>query len=393
MRASLHSTVLIITTLTSIASPVFAEEASDASPTYRMSYQDGFQLQSSDANYLLRLQGHLQARYTYNFLKDAEDTHTFAVQRGELRMEGNVYRPTLTYALEMSLSTRNAATTTAVCTNAACTTTANAITTASNSGIATLNDYFLDWQPIRAIGVRAGQFKVPFLLQELTSPMKQQFVDHALATDTFTLARDVGVNLHGALFDSHLRYAVFAMNGDGANSLNRNKSFMIGTRVDVAILGEYAPTESDVGESDTPQLGIGAAYVFNRPNAALQNSTLPAGVRASLATVDAGFKYRGFSANASGLYGHSYGGTNLTNWGFNGQAGYCILPHRLEIAARVDGVHFGNGTPSQYEYSGGVNYYVRGHNLKIQTDYALLHNLRGSGVTDHRIRTQWQVIF
>ena len=52
-----------------------------------------------------------------------------------------------------------------------------------------------------------------------------------------------------------------------------------------------------------------------------------------------------------------------------------------------------NAVANQYEYATGLNYYVKGHVLKFQTDYTFLMNTRGLNLNDHRIRTQAQLVF
>lgn len=373
-----------------MVSVVWADEAKEGITT---GYKDGFFLETADGNNRLHLQGRLQVRFAYNVLEAAGDNHGVAVQRGKVKLEGHVYRKNIRYGLQVNFATRNAATTTAVCTNAACTTTANAVTAESTTGLGVLEDYYLDWVPIAAFGIKAGQYKVPFLIQELTSSGKQQFVDRSLATGFFNLARDLGVTLHGELFRKRLSYAVFVMNGDGINTINRNKSYLTGLRLEVPILGAYDSAEADPGDSETPQLGVGLAYAFNKAGGATQNGTIAAGTKASAATLDVGFKYRGLSLHGAGMYGRDHGGAAVTNWGYYAQAGSFVLPRHLEVAGRASGAIFKGPTRNQYEYAVGLNYFVKGHALKLQTDYALLLNARGQGLTDHRIRTQAQVVF
>lgn len=376
-----------------LSGTAFAEEAAKEAPSIKVGYKDGLFVESADGNNRVHLQGRLQTRFTFNALESADNNHSFAVQRGKIKLEGHVYRTNIRYGFQMNLATRNAATTTAVCTNAACTTTANAVTAESTTGTATLEDYYLDWMPIAEFGIKAGQYKVPFLIQELTSSGKQQFVDRSLATGFFNFARDLGVTLHGELFGGKMNYAAFVMNGDGINTINRNKNYLTGLRLEAPILGGYEYSEADVGHAEEPQLGVGLAYAYNRSASAAQNGTIAANTRASAATADIGFKFRGWSFHGAGMYGRDHGGAGVTNWGYYGQAGYFVLPKHLEVAVRSSGAIFKGVTRNQYEYSAGLNYFIKGHSLKLQTDYALLLNARGQNLNDHRFRTQMQVVF
>lgn len=391
-RSRCWSTILVLCAwgVAGTVSVAFADEAKEGITT---GYKDGFFLETADGNHRLFLQGLLQTRFTYLANQSATDSTTFAVHKGELRLKGHFYRPTLKYGLQIGVATRNAATTAAVCANAGCTTTVNAVTGETTTGLVALDDYFLDWSPIAAIGIKAGQFKVPFLAQELVPQDQVQMVDRSLAHGVFTFGRDLGVSLYGRLVHDHLRYNFFVMNGDGVNTLNRDTSYLAGARIDLPLLGDHGYGEGDVGYSEHPQLSAGVAYVLNRAGAATQGGSVAAGVRASSATADLYFKQKGVSFHGAGIFGRSHTGAAITNWGWHAQAGYCVIPRHLELVARWSGVVFTGATPNQYEYAGGVNYYVKGHRLKLVSDYALLRNVRGQGLTDHRIRTQAQVVF
>lgn len=355
---------------------------------------DGLHVDSADGNYTLLLQNRVAMRFTYNALgMGAADNNTFSIPRGEVRLEGNVFSKKLKYGFEFNLATRDAAKTATVCTNAACTSTAAAVTTESTTGFAVLNDFYADWIATDYFGIEFGQFKAPFLMQQLTSSTKQQFVDRSLSTGFFDLGRDIGVAIHGNILNYHASYSLFGMNGDGANAINKNQGLLLGARVEVPILGTYKPLESDVDYSETPNFGVGAAYAYNERGSSFENGTIAAGIKASHLTLDAGYKYHGISFQGAGMYSRTNEGTQLSNWGYNAQAGYFIIPKHLELAAKYSGAVFIGAVANQYEYSGAVNYFVKGHPIKLQMDYAALRNVNAVGRTDHRFRTQLQVIF
>ena len=360
---------------------------------WRFQYKVGDGLKMGDGNNQIHLQGRVQGRFTYNALEGVADNDTFAIQRGKIKIEGITLEKKLKFGFQMNLATRNRATTTAVCTNAGCTSTANAVTAESTTGLATLEDYYVDYVPYDFFGIKVGQFKVPFLMQELTSSGKQQFVDRSLSTGVFNLGRDIGVSFHGDIFNYHANYNIFAMNGDGGNTINRNQSVMVGTRVEVPILGKYAPSESDVDYSEEPDLGLGLAGAFNELGSAAQNATIADGTKTATGTLDVGYKYKGFSLQGAGMITRALDTAKLTNWGYNAQAGYFLVPKEFEVAGRAAGVVFSNAVTNQYEYALGLNYFIKGHGIKLQTDYALLMNNRELNLNDHRVRTQVQVVF
>lgn len=331
-------------------------------------YKDGFYLESADGKNTLHLQGRVQARFTYNGREGAGDTSTFAIQRGKITFDGNVLEKNLLYKFQMNMATRSA-----------------------NAGLATLEDFYFDWIANEFLGVRFGQFKVPFLMQELVSSGKQEFVDRSLATGTFNLSRDLGLAIHGELFNYHLGYSLFAMNGDGANNFDSNQAMLTGVRFEVPILGVPKYSEADVDYSEEQSLGLGAAYVFNEALAAIQGS-IAARTKVSHMTGDLTYKYKGLFLTTAGMATTTHEGTKITNYGYYVQGGYFIIPRNLEVALKESSSFF-QTLPNQYEHSIALNYFFKKHTVKLQTDYAFLKNNRGQGLNDNRIRTQMQVVF
>ncbi len=370
------------------SSEVLAEEEG-----MRASYKVGDGLKIGDGNNLIHLQGRVQGRFTYNALESAPDNDTWAIQRGRIKIEGFTLERKLKFGFQMDLSTKSGAKTADVCADAACTETVKAVTSESTSGQATLLDYYIDWVPTNYIGIKVGQFKVPYLMQQLTSSGKQQFVDRSSSTDFFDLKRDLGITFHGDIIEDRLNYAVFAMNGDGINTINKNQSMMVGTRLELPIVGEYKTSESDTDHSESPNAGVGIAYAFNDLGSAVQVGTIAAGTKTSNGTLDAGVKYKGFSAQGAAMVSRAHDSPGLTNWGYNAQVGYFLIPKIFEVALRGAGTIFSNAVANQYEYAVALNYFIKGHGFKIQTDYAVLMNPRGLNLNDHRVRTQAQLIF
>ena len=368
----------------------FAAEAEAVQASYKVG--EGLKIGNETSQIAIKTM--LQSRFTYEGLEGAPNTDTFAVQKGEIKAEGYVMEKKLRFGLGLNVATRSRATTTAVCTNAGCTSTANAVTAESTSGLDTLNDFYFDWVPTsQNFGIKGGQYKVPFLMQELTSSVKQQFVDRAIATDPFNFKRDLGITFHGSVMESPLTYAVFVMNGDGANTINRNKSVLTGVRFELPILGTYVASESDTEYSENHNLGVGAAYAFNEAAAAVQAGTIAADTKANHGTLDVGYKYQGWSFQGAGMLTKTMEGASVTNYGYNAQVGKFLIPKHLEVAARADGLIFDGAAANQYEYSTGLNYFIVGHGIKLQSDYAVLLNSRGQDLNDHRIRVQMQVVF
>lgn len=365
---------LTIVVLLAAVSGLQADEGEQKEKPFKIGYKfgKGLTFESAKGDYSLTLSAHLQGRFTHNALESAADNNTFAIQRGKIRLEGNVFDKTVKYGFQMDLSTRT-------------------------GGTATLDDYYIDWVPSNYFGIKFGQYKVHFLMQELVADSKLQFIDRSLSTGFFDLRRDIGMTIHGDIVKDKVNYAVFALNGDGANTFNTNQGIMGGARLEYAIVGTYDRSEPDVENSEKPNVGIGAAYVFhdslNSTGGMSQSATIPVGTKSSMATFDMGVKYRGFSFRGAGMYTHAHEGVDVTNIGYNAQFGYFVVPKKFEVAVGHGVVFFDDATPNQYEYVGGVDYFIKGYPLRVHADYGFIMNNRGLNLNDHRFRTQMQVIF
>jgi hypothetical protein len=168
------------------------------------------------------------------------------------------------------------------------------------------------------------------------------------------------------------------------------------------ILKPYGYLESSPTPVVDPQLSLGIAAAFNPVDDGSGFQNVMPGDRTTNVTIDGGFRYQGLSFQAAGYYrrnnferlsdiGH--------DWGYYGQVGY-YLTERLELAGRVSGVDFqfanNLGTRGDVrEYMSGVNYYLYGHNVKLQVDYSYLDGdpFIGRSTSDHRFRVQTQVLF
>ena len=79
-------------------------------------------------------------------------------------------------------------------------------------------DAFINIRRVRAAQVQAGQFKIPFGLEETTSGTSLDFIYRSLVSTRLAPGRDNGVMLHGRLAGRALGYeiGVFAHDGDNA---------------------------------------------------------------------------------------------------------------------------------------------------------------------------------
>jgi len=80
-------------------------------------------------------------------------------------------------------------------------------------------DVFADVRITRALQVRAGHFKVPFSLEQLTSATELDFIARAAAVSELSPSRDLGVMLHGRVAQRALKYEAGLFEADGTTRL------------------------------------------------------------------------------------------------------------------------------------------------------------------------------
>ena len=79
-------------------------------------------------------------------------------------------------------------------------------------------DVFVNLRYLRDFQIRAGKFKIPFGLEQLTSPTELDFIFRSRISDHLAPARDIGITAHGRLFRRGLNYEAGAFREDGENA-------------------------------------------------------------------------------------------------------------------------------------------------------------------------------
>lgn len=153
--------------------------------------KEGFFLKSADGAFQLKLRGLVQADGRF-FIDDLEQpgTNSFRIRRARPILEGTVFR-----YFDFRLMTD------------------------FGEGQTVLQDAYLDFRYWPQVRLRAGKFKSPIGLERLQSATDLLFVERAFPT-SLAPNRDVGVQLHGDVWDGAITYAVGVFNGvpDGGSS-------------------------------------------------------------------------------------------------------------------------------------------------------------------------------
>jgi phosphate-selective porin OprO/OprP len=366
----------------------------------------GFTFTSPDARFQLSLGGRGQIQYQYLDKDDvnapAQDSSVWRIRRFKVYMGGYAFTKNLTYRVQADLS---------------------------KSGSAQmLDDAWFNYRFVDEAQLQAGQFKMPFSRGELTSDGALQFVDRANAVDAFKPSYDIGAMAQGKTVGGKLAYNAGIVNGTGQSGTRTTNSGAWAVRLVLNPFGEMPYSEADLGNTPSPLLSLGAGYFANtlkrNANATFldaTSSTPPyAGTsgwlgkaaantaifdnteRVDVGTYgfDAAFKWRGFSAQGEYFGGNAEGqtgGGTVHSRGYYAQAGYFLLPKRLEVAARYSSVDPNRDAfqDLQVEVTGAVSYYFEGHNLKLQGDYTNIHKqVAGKQATDDKqMRVQAQLAF
>ena len=91
-------------------------------------------------------------------------------------------------------------------------------------------DVYANYQQFDSVQVQGGKFKLPFSLDENTSPTNLDFVYRSLAARVLAPGRDRGVMVHGRLLDRIVRYELGLFDQDGRNARSQNPARVSGER-------------------------------------------------------------------------------------------------------------------------------------------------------------------
>lgn len=392
-----------------------------------MGYQNGFYLKSPDDKFSLKASGLLQFRYSLEDFDDSQDKSSFQIHRGRLKFAGNAFNPDLKYMMQME--TRSTG-------------------TKDGSNAVELLDFFADYTKYEKLKFRIGQWKVPFNTQFMTSASKLQFVNRSEADDEFNLGRQIGVMAYGDVLDNKLEYFAGVWNGNFRNEKrnDNNEHLWIG-RVAFHPLdhfyghpkddmsheghtkhyGHYEDVGGDFEYSNEPALLIAASAAFDSVDdfkAELEKSgeaeEAAAGFKApglvfepvsepahvdegdevdvTRLVAELGFKYKGFSFLTEYYWRktHGYLDANLLDQGFFAQAGYFLIPKKLEVAGRYSLVDYDNELEIDAirETTLGVNYFLSAHRHKVQFNTIRIDEEEGNEDNiNYNYVIQYQMLF
>jgi len=118
-------------------------------------------------------------------------------------------------------------------------------------------DVFANYHQFDVVQVQGGKFKLPFSLDENTSPANLDFVFRSLAANQLAPGRDIGVMVHGRVVNRKIRYELGSFDHDGRNGRTRNLERVYGDR---AIAGRVTAQPFRGTKSIGEDLQVGVAF-------------------------------------------------------------------------------------------------------------------------------------
>jgi len=332
---------------------------------FDVSWKDGKTTVKTE-NAQLALSNRLQVCWTETDPEGASSKGSFRIRRFKTKLEGWVYSKNLSYELQVNWP--------------------------DSQPLEDANITY-NFTGSKQFTLKAGQFKVPFGRQELTSSGSQQFVDRSIVSTEFAKGRDIGLELGSQLFQGKLDLRVGIFNGAGRNvTTNDNNKYQLDARATWQPWGDVKYVEGDPDGTDHPLLALAAQYEVNDRRGATAGND----IKRETQGADFVFKYKGlfffgeyFSADDIPETGRPY-----TREGFNLQAGYFVIPKTFELALRYaqldpsDLVH----NDTRKEKGLALGYFFNKHTHKLQADLRRLSN-RATGRDTDEIRVQYQLIF
>jgi len=383
------------------------EPQADTSKTddWKKIYDGGFYVTSEDNKFSLHINGLFQPRFT-EFDPNSSatalgapsgNTSDFDTFLGRLALSGSVFDPSVKYFVQFQGST------------------------SSNTIGMNFIDWFAQKEFSKAFVVQMGRSWTPYSLENLDSPGQYLFADFSSAEYAFALSRAVGFEAQGQI--GQFGYAIMIANSvpglDAAGQENFNNKLAYIGHVQYDVLAPYGYQESDPNPAGAPTeltLWTSAAYNPVATPSAFENQS--AGDRTVGVNQTVAFRKKFFTLQNTGFYRDTErtGLPSFNSYGFAEQAGYYLIPGHFEVIGRVSGVNWGAldfsgstpGADTNTWYSGpnfpfhrvdehsfGFNYYLYGHNAKIQTAYSYLtgNTFAAKGFAANRVWIQAQIMF
>lgn len=398
MDSSKSLTSKIFISLICLMPVLSGTRAQQISPTQTpyFQYSKGLEMTAPDSLFQMNIRFRMQNRFAFYspFHEDRVglDQIEARVRRLRLRLNGFIYSPKLTYVIQLSFTRGDMD---------------YDITQFPNI----IRDAMVIYQFSEKFSMGLGQTKLPGNRQRVNSSGDLQLPDRSLVNAAFNIDRDFGIQAY--YVENRFVFRGALSTGEGRNILSTDPGLAFTVRGEVLPFGHFSNGgdyfEGDLMREKSPKVSLGMTYSYN-------NNTLRSGgqlgyylyERRDIGTRMADFllKFNGFSLSAE--YIERITANPLTfspedelkyvraGKGKNFQMGY-LLPSNLEFVGRfsrlvpVPEIRFLEEEVS--EFTIGLNKYLKGHRVKLQTDVTLQYlNSYQNGSQDKRqLITRFQI--
>lgn len=400
-------------------------------------YDNGFYIMSNDGTFKLVTNAQIQNRWTFNvtdsdsdFIPVDDTHHGFSVRRAKLSFSGHVIDPSLTFKVSLA-HTDGLDIGISVSEGAIGADNGDPVRLTAG-GDTYLEDVYIEKDFGNGWTLRAGQFKVPLLRDELVDSSMQVAVERGVSTDLMSADRSQGIM---ATYTNHegtrVPYRVMVMLHDGTRQTNTDFDqqlfeIALAARVEILVDGTFEQfNDYHVSSADERGILVGVAMQYEIGN---DDGNLSAqGLLGSLAgllgasggvspdvftwTIDVSAELpntKGLSIylaiigqhvndiSSTALGGAIGGGADdLDQYAFQFQIAAAVMPDKLDLFFRYeylafpdDGVYMNLGaawfiapTPEddQHVITIGGSYYLSGHASKISADLVILPDMSAFG--------------
>ena len=241
------------------------------------------------------------------------------------------------------------------------------------------------------LSIHFGQMNIPFNLSSQSSSSKLNLVDFSFIGRDFGIERDFGLRIDYANHIGNMHYKIYAnvISGEDINSKNSDGGLVYAIRGEIFPIGKFTKTNENFVQGDLImernfKFSIGGGYMYSdrvKTNKNIKPIFLSKNIYHQGFTVDFVAKYQGWDFAYEGIYrnaitahfvskddfifagnGHdmSTGYMFTKNWGVT----YKYSMRTMEKGAKPL-------IPDESRNTIGINRYLLGHKIKLQTDFTL----------------------
>lgn len=367
-------------------------------PLPYFSYNKGLGIATPDSAFALTIRFRMQNRLAMSTLSD-KDLSTkeweMIVRRLRLRLDGFVYSPRITYALQLSFSRGD-------------------MDWENTSFPNVIRDAMIFYRPGKHFTMGVGQTKLPGNRQRIVSSGDLQFCDRSEVNAKLNIDRDFGAQFYYDNQIGNLKYLLRAAvsQGEGRNVANSNEGLMYSTRVELFPFGSFTAGgdyyEADLMRENKPKLAIAGIYAFD-DKTTKSGGTLGKALYGLRSFTNYGgdflFKYRGLSLSSELIIRESSNPVTkdskdttgktiqyiYSGMGLNAELSY-VTPKNYLVGFRFSQLN-PDSKIAAYErqtryYTMVVGRFMKGHRLKVQSDVTYVDNVSNPSKNNFIFRFQ-----